>query len=264
MPKAELHAHLSGSLTAKTIEELVDLHRKTFPDEKLPAEADTFKNMTATNSSFDATYAIFRVAQSIVDHPDAVTLATTRVIEEFCDDGVTFLELRSTPRRVAGKMTKEEYVEAVVDAIKKCDDRNLSIIVKYLISIDRRGSVADAEEALKLCVEMHGKYPSVVVGLDFSGDARVNDAKNYLDVLHSAKDRGLFVTVHLAEVPNVEEVANFLSEFRPHRVGHGSCIHPDFGGDDQLWKTFVSMQPTIPVEICLTSNLVSFIGTVSI
>jgi adenosine deaminase len=111
---------------------------------------------------------------------------------------------------------------------------------------------------------MHGKYPSVVVGLDFSGDARVNDAKNYLDVLHSAKDRGLFVTVHLAEVPNVEEVANFLSEFRPHRVGHGSCIHPDFGGDDQLWKTFVSMQPTIPVEICLTSNLVSFIGTVSI
>ena len=233
MPKAELHAHLRGSLSCKTVEELIELHRKTFPDEKLPAEADAFKNLTATNASFDATYAIFRVAQSIVDHPAAVELAATRVIEEFRDDGVAFLELRSTPRQIDGKMSN-------------------------LVSIDRRGSVADAEEALKLCLDMKARHSEVVVGLDLSGDARVNHLADFLPVLKSGKDRGLFVTVHLAEVPNVEEIsAFFAADFRPDRIGHGSCIHPDFGGDEGLWKTFLKFAPPIPVEICLTSNLVS-------
>ena len=257
MPKAELHAHLSGSLTCKTIQELVELHRKTFPDEALPAEADVFKNMTEDNKSFDTTYAIFRVAQSIVDHPEAVHLAATRVIEEFCDDNVKFLELRSTPRCVPGRMTKVEYVEAVVAAIRNCTERNLPIVVKYLVSIDRRGSVGDAEEATQLCVEMNVKHPNVVVGIDFSGDARVNNALDYVDVLQSAKKQGLFVTVHLAEVPNEAEVTDFFnSGFRPHRIGHGSCIHPDFGGAESLWNLFSNLEPSLPVEICLTSNLV--------
>ena len=256
MPKVELHAHLSGSLSCKTIEELVRLHRKSFPDEDLPPEADKFKDITDDNCSFDATYAIFRVAQSIVDHPEAVVIATTRVIEEFSAENVKFLELRSTPRSVAGKMTKEEYVESVVDAIEKCSNK-LQVIVKYLVSIDRRGTVGDAETAVKLCVDMNKKHPNIVVGIDLSGDARVNDAIDFIPLLKSATDANLRVTAHLAEVPNVEEVFSFLTQsWRPDRLGHATCIHPDFGGDEKLWKTFASLKPPLPVEICLTSNLV--------
>ena len=105
---------------------------------------------------------------------------------------------------------------------------------------------------------MKARHSEVVVGLDLSGDARVNHLADFLPVLKSGKDRGLFVTVHLAEVPNVEEIsAFFAADFRPDRIGHGSCIHPDFGGDEGLWKTFLKFAPPIPVEICLTSNLVS-------
>ena len=256
MPKIELHAHLSGSLSCHTIDELVTLHRKTFPTEELPPEADKFKDITEDNCSFDATYAIFRVAQRIVEHPEAVTLATTRVIEEFAADNVKFLELRSTPRDVPGKLTKVEYIEAVVAAIRATSSK-LSIITKYLVSIDRRGTVADAEIALQLCIEMKAKYPGIVVGIDLSGDARVNDARDYISVLKAATEAGLYVTVHLAEVPNQDEVMSFLStEWRPHRLGHATCIHPDFEGDETLWERFASLKPPIPVEICLTSNLV--------
>lgn len=257
MPKVELHAHLSGSLSCKSVEELIQLHKKTFPDEELPPEADRFKDITEENRSFDTTYAIFRVAQSIVDHPEAVAVATTRVIEDFADDNVKFLELRSTPRAVTGKMTKEEYVESIVDAIEKCSTK-LSIMVKYLVSIDRRGSLEDAETALQLCIDMNDKHPHVVVGLDLSGDARVNDARDLMPVLRAASDAGLSVTVHLAEVPNKDEVLAFLtSDWRPDRLGHATCIHPDFGGDKVIWETFTSLKPPLPTEICLTSNLVA-------
>ena len=256
LPKIELHAHLSGSLSCQTIDELVTLHRLTFPYEELPPEADKFKDMTKENCSFDATYAIFRIAQRIVDHPEAVSLATTRVIEEFAADNVKFLELRSTPRDVADKMTKAQYIEAVVDAIKVTNSK-LPIISKYLISIDRRGTVADAETAVQLCIEMSVKHPGIVIGIDLSGDARVNDARDFIPSLRTATEAGLSVTVHLAEVPNKDEVMSFLStEWRPHRLGHATCIHPDFEGDATMWKMFASLNPPIPVEICLTSNLV--------
>jgi hypothetical protein len=63
---------------------------------------------------------------------------------ENCDYNI---DPRSTPRSVPGRMSKEEYVETVVRAIKDC---RLPIVVKYLISIDRRGSVADAEAAVQV------------------------------------------------------------------------------------------------------------------
>ena len=68
--------------------------------------------------SFDDGYKIFKFAQALVDHPAAVKLATSNVLTDFAEDNVVYLELRSTPRNCAGKMTKKEYVESIVQSIK--------------------------------------------------------------------------------------------------------------------------------------------------
>lgn len=54
----------------------------------------------------------------MTDNPEAVYLATCEVIKDFHDDNVILLELRTTPRSVDGKMTKDEYVHAVIRAIE--------------------------------------------------------------------------------------------------------------------------------------------------
>ena len=37
MPKIELHAHLSGSISKQTVRELINLHRQNYPNETIPS-----------------------------------------------------------------------------------------------------------------------------------------------------------------------------------------------------------------------------------
>ena len=197
--------------------------------------------------SFDDGYKIFKFAQALVDHPAAVKLATSNVLTDFAEDNVVYLELRSTPRNCAGKMTKKEYVESIVQSIKGQSD----IKATLLVSIDRRKSIEEANENVNLAIELRNKYPDVIVGVDLSGDARVNSLKEYYPSLLKAKENGLKVALHFAEENNPSEIEFVLNScstgtFKPDRVGHCTHVNPDF------LSQFADLK--IPSEICLSSN----------
>lgn len=240
LPKIELHAHLNGSLSVSTIGKLVRLHKQSFPEEVVPPAAEIFQDP----KSFDDGYAIFKCAQALVDHPEAVKLATSSVLKEFSEENVIYIELRSTPRHCEEKMTKRQYIEAMIMAIKEQND----ITAKILISVDRRKSVDEANENVSLALEFHQEYPDIVVGVDLSGDARVNKLQDFYPVLIKAKEKGLKIAMHFAEENNPSEIDFVLSEatFKPDRLGHCTHVYP-------FWSKFVELQ--IPTEICLTSNV---------
>ena len=64
---------------------------------------------------FDAVYDTFFAAQFLIDHLDAVELATRRVLEEFAADNVVYLEIRTTPRHVENKMEQIQHITKVCD-----------------------------------------------------------------------------------------------------------------------------------------------------
>lgn len=99
---------------------------------------------------------------------------TYNVIHEFHQDNVKYLELRSTPREVLKTgMTRELYVEAVLRAISKCEAENLDIVVKLLLSIDRRNGISVGHETVKLAQKFQATDVERVVGVDLSGDPNV-------------------------------------------------------------------------------------------
>lgn len=57
------------------------------------------------------------MAHSLTTTPAALTLATMLTLKEFEDDGVCYIELRSTPRETP-HMSRRQYVEALIHAIK--------------------------------------------------------------------------------------------------------------------------------------------------
>lgn len=52
------------------------------------------------------------------------------------------------------------------------------------------------------------------------------------------------VTLHCGEIPNQQEITEML-KFRPERIGHGVCIHPNYGGNEEIWQLLCKSQ--IPV-----------------
>ena len=122
LPKVELHAHLSGSLSASTIKKLL-AERKLFnPEEIFPENVNAFLKDDGDISqrwTFDGAFSFFAAAQLLLDNPGALSFATKQILKEFAEENVKYIELRTTPRFVSGKMTKEEYILTIIEG---CSD----------------------------------------------------------------------------------------------------------------------------------------------
>ncbi|GJQ78504.1 putative deaminase [Trypoxylus dichotomus] len=241
LPKTELHAHLNGSLSAETLKKLGSF------DESIERYQKLNGLLERNSRTLDECFHLFKVAHDVTVNKQAVYTATRDVIQDFFNDNVIYLELRTTPRAEVG-MNKREYIEAVVQAIQ---DNQLNILVKLLLCIDRRHEISVSKGVLDLIIEMKNKYPHVIKGIDLCGNPNVGIFNAELFI--KARENGLMLSIHGGEIKNDEEVEEIF-KLKPERIGHGTCIHPNFGGSEALWNLYKQIK--IPIEMCLTSNVI--------
>lgn len=72
------------------------------------------------------------------------------------------------------------------------------IIVKLLVSINRKEGYKSAKENVDLAIQLMKQFPHYVVGVDLSGDPKVKES--FLPLLEIARKTGLKVAAHCAEV----------------------------------------------------------------
>lgn len=226
----ELHAHLNGSLSAKTLKELHASNESIQDFLKLSVLE------LGPSKTLEECFEIFKIAHSVTNNTKAVKKATEDVIYEFFEDGVIYLELRTTPRKEQD-MTKEEYVNAVIEGIINCEKEYPAIKVKLILSLDRRQDITEAEDTISLALKYNKAYPNIVVAIDVSGDPTKGSWFKTLltEEIRNRKSNNLKLTIHCAEVPNEKEVLDILN-FKPHRLGHATCINPETGGSQILWN----------------------------
>ena len=191
--------------------------------------------------------------QVLTDSPSAVELATSAVVGEFAADGVVYLELRTTPRREKG-MSKREYLEAVLRGLRGSGGE-LGIMVRLLVSVDRKRGVEEAEENVCLAESLRASGAVEVVGVDLSGDPSV-DATPFLPVLQKAKAWGLGISAHLSELEGTEEeTVSVMEKLGPNRIGHGTFLWHRVGVAERA-VSIVRARRT-HIEICPTSNILT-------
>uniref|UniRef100_A0A8C9VVV1 N6-Methyl-AMP deaminase n=1 Tax=Scleropages formosus TaxID=113540 RepID=A0A8C9VVV1_SCLFO len=248
LPKVELHAHLNGSISVATMERLIA--RKPHLNIK--------HSMTAIHKgqrrTLDECFQVFKVIHQLVDSEEDLLMAAKAVIREFSEDGVRYLELRSTPRVETNTgLTKRKYVETVIEAIRQCKQEDVDIDVRFLVAVDRRNGPEVAMETVKLAEDYMLSSEGIVVGMDLSGDPMVGHGKDLLPALQKARNCGLKLALHMSEVPCQKEESELLLTLPPDRIGHGTFLHPEVGGS---WSLVHKVREgNIPLELCLTSNI---------
>lgn len=70
--------------------------------------------------------------------------------------------------------------------------------MKLLISVNRKNGHENAKENIELAIELFKTHSEFIVGIDLSGDPSSGGA--FLDLLNSARESGLKIAAHCAEV----------------------------------------------------------------
>ena len=133
-----------------------------------------------------------------------------------------------------------------------CIYSNPKYQVRLLLSVDRRHTAEIANEIVNLAIEFQSNQH--LIGIDVCGDPTVGGISHLVPALTLAKQHGLKLVIHFAEVavpPEPQELEVMLS-LNPDRLGHCTFV------PKHLMDIIVERR--IPMEICLTSNVVC--GTV--
>uniref|UniRef100_A0A1B0CP12 Adenosine deaminase domain-containing protein n=2 Tax=Lutzomyia longipalpis TaxID=7200 RepID=A0A1B0CP12_LUTLO len=246
LPKIELHAHLNGSLSTSCLTELY--HMKYPNTDDPPSHINGYKILDKFVELKDC-FERFKYAHDLTDTPKRLKRATEIIINECHDDGVVYLEIRTTPRATE-HMTKEVYLSTICEAIIECHEKEpKNPIVKLIPSFDRSKGVNDARDTLDVVLKVREKFPGMIVGIDLSGNPENTNFQDFKPLLQEARNAGLKLTLHCAETAGTEEENMEMLEFGMDRMGHGTFM-------DESPDTWLTLrEKKIPVECCITSNL---------
>ncbi|KAJ3005483.1 hypothetical protein NUW54_g4320 [Trametes sanguinea] len=182
LPKAELHAHLNGSIPFPVLQQLATDFQSTSPgDPGLPdhvrAGIQRLQDGVVLNEIHDF-FGLFPAVYALTSTPSALRRATHAVLEHFLepqrDNGgypqAAYLELRSTPRETPA-MSRMQYIETVLEEVERYPSERAALIV----SLDRRMDSRTAAECVECAVKLR-QAGRRVVGIDLCGDPKVNIA----------------------------------------------------------------------------------------
>lgn len=186
-----------------------------------------------------------RYIYALCNDASSILQSTNSVLQSFQDDGVVYLELRTTPRAIpSASITKDDYVRLVLSSINSFGSSTM--VTKLILSIDRSNSLQEAIEVVDLAL----KYRSEgVVAVDLCGNPAKGDVSIFRDAFKKAKDNKLRITLHFAEAPQSStdtELWTLLS-YEPDRIGHVINV------PDGIKKVIIERK--IGLELCLSCNV---------
>ncbi|KAL5429780.1 hypothetical protein PMIN04_000159 [Paraphaeosphaeria minitans] len=248
LPKIELHAHLTGSISRACLHDIWEARRQQDPQLQLD---DPLVAIPPDKVDYDV-QTFFPLFSSYIyklcDDLPSIASSTARVLEDFQADGVVYVELRTTPRAIPSRgITKKGYVKTILDALREHNDQNTNTMRAFLIlSIDRRNTAAEAQEVVDLALEYRSEG---VVGVDLCGNPAKGDVGLYTDAFTRVKAAGLKITLHFAETAEsgTDDELNTLLSWQPDRLGH--VIHVNSSFQEHIKRE------NIGVELCMSCNV---------
>lgn len=249
LPKAELHAHLEGTLSPQMARRKAKEHNITLPNDLFDGE-DSYRWT-------DFIHMVTSIYDAI-----AATICTTRDYEDITYDylircaaeNCLYVELFVSPDHcVRLGLLYGDVLDAIAKGIERAH-RETGIEARLDVVLVRHLSSEELYKTTQLIIETPHPY---VVGIDIAGAEREGDVlqyRPYVDSIMQATGGDLQMRMHAAENAGPRNAWDAL-ELQSVRLGHGVRSIEDAALVSELKR-----RGTV-LEVCPTSNILAGIYT---
>jgi len=252
MPKVELHRHLDGSIRQETVIDIAR-HYNLDIDISDPARLKRRSTLTSPVQDLAAALDVFETIQKVSCSYEAIRRIAFENVEDACHDGIRLIELRFSPAFIAmGKdIGNDEIIEGVLDGVAAGMDSYavqvglISIVSRTLdYEANRQGTL----EVIRYLRRGRHRMADRLVGFDLADQESTSDPADFSELVETAREAGLGITVHSGEDTGAAGVQKTLEILKPQRLGHGVNAWQDAAVVEML------REQDVLLEICPTSN----------
>ena len=236
----DLHLHLDGSLSVKSVKELAALQNIEIPEN----EEELLKLLRINDDCKDLTEYLekFAFPGMLLQTKEAVALSVYNLQEELKEQGLIHAEIRFAPQLHTHKgLSQREVIEAAIEGLDRSD------FSAGLILCCMRGNDNHEEnlETVRLAKDYLGKG---VVCVDIAGAEALFPTENFGDLFALARELEIPYTIHAGEADGPKSVWKAL-EFGTKRLGHGVRSLEDPELVEKIAREGITL------ELCPTSNI---------
>lgn len=242
LPKAELHLHLEGSISAELLSQLSRKyeteHRHDSPFElsqKLFSYPD-FKGFLET----------YKTVCQHLREPDDYLLLADHLAAYLKEQNILYAEVIFSPA-IPDHFERDgrAVLEALLEHGRQLES-NEGLRIRWILDCVRQFGPEAARRTAELAVEFREQG---VVGLGLGGDELSLPMSDFEKVFSWAKANQLYIHVHAGETGGPEQVWDAVRVLGANRIGHGIQSARDARLMEYLREHAVGL------DICLTSNL---------
>lgn len=261
LPKADLHTHLGGVLSADEIIEVAKVHPN-------PEKVQNILNYALKPGDFDRHIfgdylndeKFFGIGinpyQKLGDYQGSKLLHSKETIRKtleiyaknLIEDNVKYVEIRCSPY----KYTKEGLsIDEVVDTILETMDKQKELSYRLIYIIGRQSKDEEIEESIKQLLALMKRnvsFKNKLVGIDLAGDESVNSPKKLREMFMPFLQECIHVTIHAGETQSVDNIWEAVYHLNADRIGHGLKLLDK----EELIPRFIDKN--IGIEMCPSSN----------
>ena len=233
LPLAHLHVHLEGAMRPSTLAEMAAGYGVPVPE-------------TRGFGSFTAFAGLYVAATEVLRTEADLRRVVCEVVEDSAADGAVWVEPQFYPPYYDGRLGDVGEVIAMVADEGRTTAQRLGIGFGLMVSADRTGDPAAAEDLAQRCAEAGTDR---VVSFGLANDEVAGPPAPFARAFAIAREAGMLSAPHAGELAGPESVRSALDDLGAQRIGHGVRAVEDPALVSRLAEEGVCL------DVCPTSNL---------
>jgi adenosine deaminase len=216
LPKVELHLHIEGTLSPKTILKLASRNKMDYPLKTINDIKNSLDNRDLGLASFlDHHYLVVSVIQTQTDFYEI----TYEFLKKCRENNIIYVEIFFDPQFHTSRGISFDDIIKGLDKGCRSGAKSFGVESNLIMCINRERTVESAFEML----EQAHPYRDKIIGLGLDSYEEDNPPRKFEAVYSKAREEGYHLTAHcdVDQTNSVQHIWECIDVLKVERIDHG-------------------------------------------